>query len=31
MTSTYTGKYTKTSIGYMGQLVEGPEVVTKNT
>ena len=29
MTSTYTGKYTKTSTGYMGQLVEWPEVVTE--
>ncbi len=27
--STYTGKYTKTSTGYMGQLVEWPEVVTE--
>ena len=29
MTSTYTGKYTKTESGYMGQLVEWPEVVTE--
>ncbi len=29
MTSTYTGKYTKTGSGYMGQLVEWPEVVTE--
>jgi len=29
MVSTYTGKYTKTSTGYMGQLVEWPEVVTE--
>jgi predicted RNase H-like HicB family nuclease len=29
MTSTYTGKYTKIDSGYMGQLVEWPEVVTE--
>ena len=29
MATTYTGKYTKTSTGYMGQLVEWPEVVTE--
>jgi len=29
MTTTYTGKYTKTESGYMGQLVEWPEVVTE--
>ena len=29
MISTYTAKYTKTSSGYMGQLVEWPEVVTE--
>lgn len=29
MTSTYTGKYTKTESGYMEQLVEWPEVVTE--
>lgn len=29
MVSTYTGKYTKISSGYMGQLVEWPEVVTE--
>jgi len=29
MTSTYTGKYTKIESGYMGQLVEWPEVVTE--
>ena len=27
---TYTAKYTKISSGYMGQLVEWPEVVTEN-
>jgi predicted RNase H-like HicB family nuclease len=27
--STYTARYTKTSSGYMGQLVEWPEVVTE--
>jgi predicted RNase H-like HicB family nuclease len=27
--STYTAKYTKISSGYMGQLVEWPEVVTE--
>ncbi len=26
---TYTAKYTKTELGYMGQLVEWPEVVTE--
>ncbi len=29
MISTYTAKYTKTESGYMGQLVEWPEVVTE--
>ncbi len=29
MTSTYTAKYTKIRSGYMGQLVEWPEVVTE--
>ena len=29
MTSTYTARYTKTSSGYMGQLVEWPEVLTE--
>ncbi len=29
MTSTYAGKYTKIENGYMGQLVESPEVVTE--
>lgn len=29
MLSTYTAKYTKISKGYMGQLVEWPEVVTE--
>lgn len=29
MISTYTAKYTKTSSGYMGQLVEWPEVITE--
>jgi len=29
MVSTYTAKYTKTDSGYMGQLVEWPEVVTE--
>ncbi len=29
MSNTYTAKYTKTSSGYMGQLVEWPEVVTE--
>ena len=29
MTSSYTAKYTKISSGYMGQLVEWPEVVTE--
>lgn len=28
MISTYTAKYTKISCGYMGQLVEWPEVIT---
>jgi predicted RNase H-like HicB family nuclease len=28
MLSNYTAKYTKTSSGYMGQLVEWPEVIT---
>ncbi len=29
MLSSYTAKYTKISSGYMGQLVEWPEVVTE--
>lgn len=29
MISTYTAKYIKTESGYMGQLVEWPEVVTE--
>ena len=29
MVSNYTAKYTKTSSGYMGQLVEWPEVITE--
>jgi len=29
MTTTYTGKHTKIESGYMGQLVEWPEVVTE--
>jgi len=29
MFSTYTGKYTKIKSGYMGQLIEWPEVVTE--
>ena len=29
MISTYTAKYTKIKSGYMGQLVEWPEVVTE--
>jgi predicted RNase H-like HicB family nuclease len=29
MPRSYTAKYTKTSSGYMGQLVEWPEVVTE--
>lgn len=29
MISTYTAKYTKISSGYMGQLIEWPEVVTE--
>ncbi len=29
MLSTYTAKYTKISSGYLGQLVEWPEVVTE--
>jgi predicted RNase H-like HicB family nuclease len=29
MISTYTAKYTKISSGYMGQLVEWPEVITE--
>lgn len=29
MINTYTGKYTKISSGYMGQLVEWPEVITE--
>ncbi|MFZ2055752.1 MAG: type II toxin-antitoxin system HicB family antitoxin [Candidatus Aminicenantales bacterium] len=29
MFSTYTAKYTKIKAGYMGQLVEWPEVVTE--
>ncbi|MCK4430139.1 MAG: type II toxin-antitoxin system HicB family antitoxin [Candidatus Aminicenantes bacterium] len=29
MVHTYTAKYTKTKSGYMGQLVEWPEVITE--
>lgn len=29
MANTYTAKYTRISTGYMGQLVEWPEVVTE--
>jgi predicted RNase H-like HicB family nuclease len=29
MMSSYTAKYTKTGSGYMGQLVEWPEVITE--
>ncbi len=29
MVKNYTAKYTKISLGYMGQLVEWPEVVTE--
>lgn len=29
MLSTYTAKYTRINSGYMGQLVEWPEVITK--
>ena len=29
MISTYTARYTKTDSGYLGQLVEWPEVVTE--
>lgn len=29
MLTTYTAKYTKTDSGYMGQLIEWPEVVTE--
>jgi len=29
MLSNYTAKYTKISSGYMGQLVEWPEVITE--
>jgi len=29
MVSSYTAKYTKISSGYMGQLVEWPEVITE--
>ena len=29
MLSTYTAKYTKIKTGYMGQLIEWPEVVTE--
>ncbi|MBI2855116.1 MAG: type II toxin-antitoxin system HicB family antitoxin [Chloroflexi bacterium] len=29
MARTYTAKYTKIGVGYMGQLVEWPEVVTE--
>lgn len=31
MLSTYTAKYTRTSSGYMGQLVEWPEVITEGS
>lgn len=29
MLSTYTAKYTKIATGYMGQLIEWPEIVTE--
>jgi predicted RNase H-like HicB family nuclease len=29
MTKAYTARYTKTSSGYMGQVVEWPEVITE--
>ena len=29
MTKSYTAKYTKISSGYMGQLIEWPEVITE--
>ncbi len=29
MISNYTAKYTKTSSGYLGQLIEWPEVITE--
>ena len=31
MVRNYTAKYTRTSSGYMGQVVEWPEVVTEGT
>ncbi|KKK50611.1 hypothetical protein LCGC14_3123290 [marine sediment metagenome] len=31
MLSTYTAKYTKIDAGYMGQLVEWPEVITEGS
>ena len=31
MLSTYTAKYTKIDSGYMGQLVEWPEVITEGS
>ena len=31
MLNTYTAKYTKIESGYMGQLVEWPEVITEGT
>jgi predicted RNase H-like HicB family nuclease len=31
MINTYTAKYTKINSGYMGQLVEWPEVITEGT
>ena len=31
MLSTYTAKYTKISVGYMGQLIEWPEVITEGS
>ena len=31
MVSTHTAKYTRIDSGYMGQLVEWPEVVTEGT
>jgi predicted RNase H-like HicB family nuclease len=31
MLSTYTAKYTRISSGYMGQLVEWPEVITEGS
>jgi predicted RNase H-like HicB family nuclease len=31
MVQTYTAKYTKIASGYMGQLIEWPEVITEGT